>query len=192
MLHIVDSTAPERTKYEEIWSYPEYKVFSPGLENVERFIEVLEPIAMASLIDIGCGSGCAGMKFANLGFRVTWLDLTDAALDEQIDRTRFIQAALWDNWGINNKRGWDYGFCCDVMEHLPPEYTMLALDRIFKACGTTWLQIALHDDGFGKFIGKPLHLTVQSFAWWRDRIATLGTLTEARDLCGTGLYVVHR
>jgi hypothetical protein len=33
---------------------------------------------------------------------------------------------------------------------------------------------------------------VQSFAWWRDRIATLGTLTEARDLCGTGLYVVHR
>jgi hypothetical protein len=50
----------------------------------------------------------------------------------------------------------------------------------------------LHDDGYGKFIGKPLHLTVQAFAWWRDRIATLGNLIEARDLCGTGLYVVQR
>jgi hypothetical protein len=78
------------------------------------------------------------------------------------------------------------------MEHLPPEYTMLALHRMFEACRTTWLQIALHDDGFGKFIGKPLHLTVQNFAWWRDRIATLGELVEARDLCGTGLYVVQR
>jgi hypothetical protein len=33
---------------------------------------------------------------------------------------------------------------------------------------------------------------VQSFAWWRDRIATLGNLIEARDLCGTALYVVQR
>ncbi|MDB5555420.1 MAG: Methyltransferase type 11 [Rhizobium sp.] len=193
-LHIADAAASERAKYDEIWGHAEYKKFSPGLENVERFINVLEPYAMASLIDVGCGAGVAGLEFQKIGFRVTWLDLSDAGLDQKVDRKNFIQSPIWsDQWALRNKGlGWDYGFCCDVMEHIPTEYTTLCLDRIIKACRTTWFQIALHPDEFGAMIGKPLHLTVQPFKWWLERIASLGNVIEARDLCGTALFVVNR
>jgi SAM-dependent methyltransferase len=192
-LHLTDPVLSERAKYDEIWGHEEYHKFSPGLENVERFIGVMEPVAGSSLIDIGCGAGVAGIQFERVGFRVTYLDLSDAGLDPKVNRKHFIQHELWsDKWPLHNKRGWDYGFCCDVMEHLPTEYTMLSLDRIIKACRVSWFQIAHCHDTYGQLIGSPLHLTVQPFAWWRDRIAALGNLVEARDLCGSGLFVVQR
>jgi hypothetical protein len=192
MLHLHDTTADERAKYSEIWETPDYKKYSPGLENVERFIKVLEPYAGASLIDIGCGAGVAGLQFEKLMFDVTWLDLTDAGLHEDVDRHKFIEAPIWSsNWG-NNQDGWTYGFCCDVLEHIPTEYTMLTIDKIVSSCATSWIQIALTPDVFGQAIGKPLHLTVQSYKWWLDRIATIGNVIDARDLCGLGLYVVRQ
>lgn len=180
----------EQNKYAEIWSdVPEYKNYSPGLENVSRFMDVLKPKPWSSLIDIGCGTGRAGLEFADKGLVVTWLDITDAGLDPLVPRERFAQCSLWD-W--LSKRTYDYGFCCDVMEHIPTEYTMLVLDRIVSNCKTSWFQIALLPDQFGKVIDQPLHLTVKPFVWWLDRLRTIGDVVDARDLCGSALYIVGR
>ncbi len=183
-------TEAEREKYTEIWSdVPEYKDHSPGLENVQRFFDVMLPKHGDSLIDIGCGTGVAGLDFRNRGLNVAWLDITDAGLDELVPRHMFIQRALWHHW--KPPFGYDYGFCCDVMEHIPTEYTMLVLDRIISACRVSWFQIAFFHDKFGATIGKPLHLTVQPFGWWLDRIKNIGKVTDARDLCGCGLFIVE-
>lgn len=191
-MHIADGAAQERAKYAEIWSLPEYRqAHSPGLENVERFMSVLSPKTGERIIDIGCGSGKAGIEFNRLGLRAWWLDITDAGLDEGVDRSRFIERPLWARWKTATM-WWDYAFCCDVLEHIPPEYAMLTADRIISACKTSWLQIALRPDEFGKLIGEPLHLTVRPFDWWLIRLATLGEVIDARDLCGVGLYIVRR
>lgn len=193
MIHTNDVVAPEREKYQEIWAEPDYHTFSPGMENVERFISVLKPNHDDTLIDIGCGSGDAGVAFQEKGLRVSWVDLTGDALNPAIPRTQFVQGALWQpSWTLKRMLGWDYGFCCDVMEHIPLEYTMLTLHNIISACRTTWFQIAFEPDVFGTLIGKPLHLSVMPFTWWRDRIAAFGMLVEARDLCGCGVFVVKR
>jgi hypothetical protein len=110
-------------------------------------------------------------------------------LHDDVPRDRFICDALWSRW---DSLGYDYGFCCDVMEHIPPEYTMLVAERILSACDVAWMQIALQPDEFGAAIGKTLHLTVQPFKWWRDRLRLLGNVIEARDLCSTALFVVTR
>ncbi len=193
-LHISDVLAPERTKYDEIWSTPEYNAsLSPGLENVERFMNVIKPALGASLIDIGCGTGKAGLEFERRGLQVSWMDLTAAALDADVDQGHFADGPVWGHaWRGMRPNSWDYGFCCDVLEHIPTEYTMLAVERILRSCRTAWLQIAFKPDALGALIGKPLHLTVQPFTWWRDRIATLGSIMDARDLCGHGLFVVKR
>lgn len=188
MLHIGDTKAIERAKYSEIWALPEYKKWSPGLSNVERFIGVIEPIVGSSLIDIGCGSGCAGLAFEKFGFDVDYLDFTDAGLDEKVDRKRFINEPIWSNWSGN----WRYGFCCDVMEHIPTEYVGLALSKIIANCETSWLQISFQPDVFGMEIGETLHLTVRPYKWWLDLIASIGDVTDARDLCGHGLFVVRQ
>lgn len=190
-IHVADGAAQERAKYAEIWSLDEYREsHSPGLENVDRFMKVMEPEPGSSVIDIGCGQGRSGLEFQNRGMRAWWLDITDAGLVPEVDRSRFIEAALWaTTWGSGHL---DYGFCCDVLEHIPPEYSMLCVDRILQHCNKAWLQIAFLPDEFGKLIGEPLHLTVHPYSWWLVRLATLGKVVEARDLCGQGLFVVER
>ena len=178
----------ERAKYQEIWAVDAYRAHSPGLTNVERFIRIVAPAKHAELIDLGCGTGDAGVEFERRELAVTWLDITDCALNPLIDRRRFIEAALWQDWACGQR--WDYGFCCDVMEHIPTEYVMLAIERIMSACRVAaYFAIALRPDQFGAAIGQPLHLTVREFAWWRDHFAEMGCLVEARDLCGDGLFI---
>jgi hypothetical protein len=154
-------------------------------------MDIMKPKRNSSLIDIGCGTGGAGLEFQGFGLDVRWLDITDAGLDAKIPRNRFIQKSLWSDWS-DWKYGYDYGFCCDVMEHIPTEYTMLVIDRIVSSCRASWFQIALVPDSFGATIGQTLHLTVRPFTWWLDHLRGFGEVVDARDLCGTALFVVEK
>ena len=194
MIYIQDGNRQERNKYNEIWTtVPEYRIHSPGFNNVERFMKILKPEVGKTIIDIGAGECKAGLEFEKFGLRSWFLDITDAAKPKDVDEKRFILSPLWGNWRfpINNLI-WDYGFCCDVLEHIPPEYTMLCLDRILNNCRISWLQISLIEDGMGQAIGETLHLTVRPFDWWLIRLGTLGKVLDARDLLNAGLYVVTR
>jgi 2-polyprenyl-3-methyl-5-hydroxy-6-metoxy-1,4-benzoquinol methylase len=183
----------ERAKYAELWSdVPDYRIHSPGLENVDRFMKIMQPSPGDTLIDIGCGTGCAGMEFKKHGLNVNWIDITDAGIDTDIPMTRFINATLWSRWDRDKKHGFDYGFCCDVMEHIPTEYTMLVIDRIMSACRVGWFQIALVPDQFGEVIGKPLHLTVRPYGWWLERLRDISNVVDARDLCEQALFICKR
>lgn len=183
----------ERAKYKEIWTdVPDYRKYSPGMENVSRFMDIIKPEERSSLLDVGCGTGGAGLEFARHGLDVRWIDITDAGLDKEVPRDHFIQAALWTDWECDLRCTYDYGFCCDVMEHIPTEYTMLVIDRIISVCDIAWFQIALVPDQFGAMIGQPLHLTVRPFGWWLERLRIAGKVVDARDLCGQALYIVEK
>lgn len=192
MIYTADTAAAERAKYDLVWQFPEYHEHSPGLHHVDYFLSVVRPDPGSSVIDIGAGACVAGLELQRRGFDAWYLDLTDAAVPDAVDRRHFIEAPLWSHWGWRKALGWDYGYCCDVLEHVSPEYTMLCVDRILSYCRTTWLQVAFEPDKFGSMIGEDLHLTVKPFTWWRDRIGGLGKLVDARDLCGRGVFVVTR
>lgn len=192
-IHVNDGAAQERDKYTEIWSRDEYRnADSPGLTNVDRFMKVMNPRKGSTIIDIGCGSGKSGLQFSLLGLESSYVDITPAGLDPLVDREEFKQAALWEEWSNTESYGkYDYGFCCDVLEHIPPEYTMLVCKNIVTRCEKSWLHICNLPDNFGPgLIGEPLHLTVQPFAWWLLRLSTICRVEDARDLCGTSLFVV--
>lgn len=191
MIEVADGSAQERAKYSEIWSMQEYRdAHSPGVENVDRFMSVMKPRPGATVIDVGCGSGHAGMELERRGLQSWYLDITDTGLDPAIPRSQFIQQAAWAKW---HGKYFDYGFCCDVLEHIPSEYALLVCDRIIDRCGVAWLQICNQPDNFGpKLLGEPLHLTVKPYSWWLLRLATLGKVVDARDLCGVSLFVVTR
>lgn len=183
-------TLDERAKYEEIHAFPEYGANSPGMINVERFMRVVpEEERGHSLLDIGCGTGLAGLAFTEYGFSVSWWDITDAALDARVPRERFTLGPVWRG---HVKWKFDWGYSCDLLEHLPPQFTMLAVDNILRSCHRAWLQIHFIHDNSGRLIGRPLHLTVQPFNWWRDSLAEVCVIDECRDLCGEGLFIVRR
>jgi len=185
----------ERQKYSEIWQYESYSEFSPGHEMVPMFAEISGCKPGDTVLDAGCGSGKGGLALNNdHNLDVTFLDicswneiLVPEARKLVMTKSKFIQAPLWDSSWIPEKK-FKYGFCCDVMEHLPTEYTMLTIANLLRACDHVFLHIANFHDGFGVVIGKPLHLTVFPFLWWKIAVSELGEVLDSRDLINNSVF----
>lgn len=182
----------ERELYEEVWTAAPYDAFSPGVTSWP-VLQQLVGSERGHLLDCGCGNGEAGLLYAEAGFDVTLMDLSDAWLTPAARRLPFWPGCLWQGMPRRAVLGgkWDIVTCTDVLEHLPTQFTMLAIDHMLRVGRRVFLSIALQPDVMGAWVGKPLHQTVQSFVWWRDAIREIGTLLEGRDLVQRGVYWVQ-
>jgi hypothetical protein len=182
---MIDILKHEQGKYEQIWDLPAYSDNSPGSKYADMFMQITGAQPKDSVIDLGCGAGAGGRALVEHKLLVTYLDFVQVPDVPE----PFIQQSLWEPISAGT---WKYGFCCDVMEHLPPEFSMLAVHNMLEACDGVFFSIAFAPDYFGRFVGEPLHLNVKPFVWWRDRLAGMGNLIEARDLLGEGVFYVTR
>jgi 2-polyprenyl-3-methyl-5-hydroxy-6-metoxy-1,4-benzoquinol methylase len=181
----------ERETYETIWAMNAYREdFSPGKEFVRMFVEMAKPRSSASILDAGCGGGKGAIALAEQGFDVSMCDLTNAGLDAEAIRFPFVQVPLWEK--LTPHVGFkDYAYCCDVLEHIPPQFTMLVVSRLLEVARKgVFLSISLMPDQHGVWVGRPLHLSIQTFPQWRDQLNTIGKVVECRDLLNTGVYFV--
>lgn len=186
-------TQQDTEKYADLWaSLPAYGIHAPGLDVLPVFQSIAPP--PATVLDAGSGSGQASAAMHARGYDVTMCDLTDAGLCEDAQGLPFYTACLWKPLRPQVRRGAvDWVYCVDVLEHIPPQFTMLAIDQMLSiATNGVFLGIALTPDQFGVWMGGPLHLTVQPFTWWRDSLKELGTVVEARDMLHRALFVVTR
>jgi hypothetical protein len=174
----------EREKYAAVWSLPQYHNTSPGKRHAELFGRMVQPERGLSVLDIGCGAGEGGKALKELhGLNVEYLDQVKVG-----SLAPFIEQPLWKP--ITAK--FSYGYCCDVMEHIPTEFTMLCVRNMLDACEQVFFSISFQHDHFGAYVGEALHLTVKPFTWWRDCLGEMGQLAEARDLMGEGVFLVRK
>lgn len=178
----------ERAKYAKAWDIQAYHTESPGVVFVDMFKQIAKPKAGQMVLDIGAGSGAATVKLKEAGLNAVGFDLTDTAWNHP--DIPFRMGCAWQPLPFDNV--FDFGFCCDVMEHVPTQFTALAISRILDVCDRAFFSISFKPDVMGRAIGEPLHLTVQPFRWWRDTFRELGTLYEARDLLGDGIFYAGR
>lgn len=171
----------EKKKYEQLWQINQYRKYSPGEEAIPVFRQLARK--KGTLLDIGCGTGRAGNKLNELGWKVTLLDFADNAPEVDLP---FLNKSLFDIEGE-----YEYGYCCDVMEHLSPRRVNKALKTITSHVKNAFFSIHFGPDNFGNVIGHPLHLTVKPFTWWRDKLKEYGKLKDARDCIGIGYYYVQ-
>lgn len=159
----------EKAKYEKAWSlFPEYRIRSPGENVMDLAIERMGMKSPESVCDFGCGPGRATQRFADLGFAAAGLDIADNCLDPGLD-IAFRQVCLWDLPA--NLPQYDWGFCCDVMEHIPPERVDDVLAGIRRSTGKgAFFQVAFVDDLFGPYMGMRLHLTIRDSDWWAETL----------------------
>lgn len=155
----------EREKYEKMWARPEYRERSPGFRLAQEAYDWMKP--GGSICDFGAGTGKATQWFADKGLVSTAFDIAENAV------TDFSGPLVIGNlWDMPDFGKFDYGYCCDVMEHIPTEFVGLALkgiaNRVEKSC---FFQIALFECHMGALIGEPLHLTVKPPKWWREALA---------------------
>jgi ubiquinone/menaquinone biosynthesis C-methylase UbiE len=182
----------ERATYETVWSSVEgYAQHSPGEQYLPLFQHIAQP--RARVLDAGCGSGKGAVALAKAGFHVEMMDFTDAGLVPESQGIYFYSGCLWENLTdvVNTEPDWVY--CTDVLEHIPPQFTMLAIDQMLRVAKEgLFLTVSLVPDNFGVWAGKSLHQTVQPFTWWKDSLKELGAVVEARDLISNAVFVVKR
>lgn len=186
----------ERETYEQAFSVDAYSTYSPGEKYVPVFLSMTglfqSEYGLTEVLDAGCGSGKGGLALRNAGIAVTLCDFVDERSPEVRDGHALPFHTIETLWRPIPLGTFDYVYCADVLEHLPTEFTMLAIARLLEVARRgVFLSIALVPDGFGVWVGRDLHLTVRDFPWWRDNIATLGRVVECRDLLHTGLFFVE-
>lgn len=196
----VVSGNPEAQKYGEMWKHAEYRVVSPGEQLAQLFLQQARPKLGSEVLDLGCGTGRGGFMLAmappvGASMRVTLVDFVRNCLDDDIRQMletqkqslRFVKADLEQPLPVAAQ----YGFCCDVMEHIPTAKVGAVLLNILSSAQHVFFSISNVDDSCGKLIGAPLHLTVRPFAWWLQLFQQLNCVVHySADMGGTSVFYV--
>ena len=155
----------EAEKYQEMWKYSSYLEYSPGLQNLQVAREQLVLLPGNSVIDFGCGAGFAVKELIESGIKARGVDIAPNALEYEIP---FTQACLW----LLPDMIADYGYCCDVMEHIPTEKVDDVLAGIARSVlHGCYFAIDSEPDMKGSLIGAVLHLTVRPAEWWVEQLS---------------------
>jgi SAM-dependent methyltransferase len=192
-------TARETETYAEALSLPAYGEFSPG----EKYADLFASLAShgATVLDAGCGTGKGMIALASRGFSVTGCDLTEAGLVTEA-RTMHVHAgvSLWRPIPLRHLSGawrkhaklYDYVYCTDVLEHIPPQFTMLVVQRLLDAAlNGVFLSICLVSDSMGGWVGHALHQSVRRYDEWLADLRELADVTDARDLGANATFMLR-
>lgn len=195
------------SRYRELsaaaYSLDAYRAESVGERMVPVFLDMARPRLFAenlhdsdSVLDAGCGTGRGAMALYTAGFHVDVVrgcDLVDV-LDDDARQFEFARANLWASPMSQSSIGpVDWVYCCDVLEHIPEAFTMLAVRNLLSiARKGVFLTMSTGPDVHGVWIGEPLHQTVKPFTWWRKHLGAVGDMLQARDLLDHGAFLVTR
>ena len=182
--------AQERDTYAELWgAVGTYADHSPGVEVLPIFLSLVGDLR-GTVLDVGTGSGKGALALLGAGFRVAMMDVTEAGLVAETASLPFTAGCVWGEMPIGD---FDWAYCTDVLEHVPPQFTMLAVHRMLQTASRgVFLSVSTVPDNFGIWMGKALHQTVQSFVWWRDSLREVGQVKDARDLLHSATFLVTR
>lgn len=168
----------EREKYQRLWSMPNYRVAAPGEDHVPLFLAIAHPKPSDSVIDFGAGTGRAGLLLHLAGLQTTLLDFASNSRDPGAEKLPFIEHDLTESIPLSA----DYGYCTDVLEHIPPKDLRGVLANIFQATPRVFISVDTKPDLCGALINQRLHLTLLSHEEWRDLLSEYARVSfDKRD-----------
>ncbi|MBE0556586.1 MAG: DUF115 domain-containing protein, partial [Proteobacteria bacterium] len=185
---------PEAQKYGILWAREEYRVVAPGEIFATLFMKRLNPKHGSTVIDFGAGTGRGAARLRDAGMKVTMLDFVWNSLDQAVavrshadPDLRFLKHDLTKPSPVMA----EYGYCTDVMEHIPTGWVPTVLENILRAAKIVFFSISLEKDLCGKMIGEPLHLSVMPFGWWTKTFKDMGCRIDWKGRIGSnGFWIV--
>lgn len=194
---ITDSSrqVAEQAKYRRMWEFQQYREVAPGESAAHKFLAVSKMARGSEVIDFGAGTGRGALMLAIMGMKVHMLDFADNCLDEEVRQCLTTQAHVL-SFGVHDltkpiQDSAEYGYCTDVMEHIPPEYVPRVLVNILRSARHVFFQISCTEDHCGALINEPLHLSVHPYSWWHQMFQELGCAIHwSEDLGHTCCFYV--
>lgn len=177
----IQSTNPERQKYLRLWESAEYRNVAPGEHLAMTFLAQARPRRDSEVIDFGAGTGRGALMLAAMGsMKVQMLDFAPNCLDPEVaeacktqpERIKFMVCDITKRVPVEAA----YGYCTDVMEHIPRDDVPRVLRNILGSAQHCFFGIATRPDQLGELIGEQLHLTVEPMAWWLKQLTDIGAV----------------
>lgn len=195
LIRPVGGENPQAARYRKMWTFPDYRASSPGEELAQAFLRRAAVPRGAEVIDFGCGTGRGAFMLALFGgCKVTMVDFAENCLDPEVQQAldtqsgvlSFLLADLTAHIPVTAP----YGFCCDVMEHVPEADVPAALRNILTAAQHVFFTIATGADNCGLAkIGEELHLTQRPMAWWLEQLKDAGAVIHWNEEQEDGFVV---
>lgn len=140
------------------------------------------------IIDVGCGRGALassiGQDAEYLGIDASEVATKGKDTCYQFDATK---KSILDSFG-----DFDLALCIDMLEHLTKDDLDEVIPKIVAASSVQVFSISCRPSNYKDANGDGLHLTVEDFGWWIDKISEYTTIqiTETRDkelwlVCGS-------
>jgi len=155
----------EKAKYDRMHQIAGYSP-GPGLSYVSNALRYIKQ--GDSIIDFGCGTGDAAQAFIDLGHDVHAVDISAKGLHHELGE-KYFQSSLHDLPKELPPAKW--GFCVDVMEHVPTPWVELVLSQMSVRVENCFFSICGAPDSWGAKISDVLHLTVMPGDWWVYKIS---------------------
>lgn len=186
---------PEVAKYSQLWDTEEYRIHAPGEFLARYFFQQAKPKDGSHVIDFGCGTGRGARELRKGGLKVTLIDFARNCLDPDVreglgEDFRFLKHDLENPIPVVAQ----YGYCTDVMEHIPTEKVARVLDNILRSARTVFFAICTKPDDYGKILlgnGTDLHLTVRPFEWWLAVLRKMScTILWSEEIASYAFFLV--
>jgi SAM-dependent methyltransferase len=172
--------AHEDDKYSALWSDGYQQA---NWQRLARLIQKeRDPYSTKpSIIDFGCGNGAALAFFRSKGYTVAGTDISSFVVDELRDNLFTVFHASLDSVPMIQDDAYTYGFCNDVIEHVPPTYITQSLDEMTRICSERlYISVCPTPAHNISKEGENLHLTIQPAAWWEQLFSQYGNVRPVR------------
>lgn len=163
----------EREKYELMWKEPLYRSGNGGLQHIEEFKRIANIQPGNVVVDFGCGEGKTLRPLTDAGAQVILIDIADNCLADDALQKSFLRHDLSKPLHLQA----DIGFCVDTMEHFPPVQIDDVFTNIFSIVNSCFFMVSTTNDKAGKLIGEMLHLTVEPYSWWKEKLSAHGEIS---------------
>lgn len=129
-----------------------------------------ENIAFDSILDVGCSHGWVLRRYAKTK-RVAGVDISSVIVQRCISMgleayaTRANALPFADN-------SFDVVMSTDCFEHIEPEHVPASIKeacRVAKKCVAMKISTKADTAHWRNIVKQPLHLTIESIAWWEER-----------------------
>ncbi len=181
-------TLTEREKYQRMWSLPEYRAVAPGEVDAELFLSWVRPQNAARVLDFGCGTGRGGLTLHAAGLDVTLIDFASNCRDTGAERLPFFEWDLADPMPFTAH----YGYCTDVLEHIPPEQVNAVLANMLNCAPTLFLRIDTKPDLCGALINQTLHVCLMHHEEWKLLLEKHADILRAENDGDHSVFLVQR